>query len=267
MTDRTCPDRALAALLELSSSESEDSLGGEQTPPDHMLPTLEQRVNIFLRVLHGPESTISPQQRALARDHILTAMAVDLAEDLPSPEPGGDPHFHPVINFTFHRHLSVFVDTVAAAMRWTLNNSASYAALLLDHLRLPIRTSRMVPIVAVLVLFLTGSAVWLFSSAEDAEDYELGSANPESIRAGSETFVVQILAGRSDADVRTAYGAVQTKFPAILGDRLPLVRRVDLGANNIEYRAELGPYDSFEKARDICSKLSETNTPCTVVRQ
>ena len=78
---------------------------------------------------------------------------------------------------------------------------------------------------------------------------------------------MQILAERSDADVRRAYGTYRIRFPAIQGDGQVLVRRVELGDNNIEYRAELGPYDSFEKAREICAKLSDPNTPCAVLRQ
>jgi hypothetical protein len=143
--------------------------------------------------------------------------------------------------------------------------AAIYASAHRSFMRLAAHpTQTFVPALAVLVLFVVGSAVWLLSSTED---FQLGSAAPESTLGEHETFVVQILAERSDADVRRAYGTFRIRFPAILGNGQPRVRRIELGDNNIEYRAELGPYDSFEKAREICAKLSDPNTPCAVLRR
>jgi hypothetical protein len=224
---------------------------------DLSLPSLDERVEIYLHAVHGADYSATAADRSAARRKFLDAVADDIAREILR-----EPAVRPALS------------AISAGI------AAIYASVHRNFMRFSLHTETFVPALAVLVLFVVGSAVWL---RWPTEDFELGSAAPESTlddneassstatRAtktiGSLTFVVQILAERSDADLRRAYGAFQTRFPAILGNGQPLVRRIELGDNNVEYRAELGPYDSFEKAREICTKLSEPNTPCAVLRR
>jgi hypothetical protein len=211
------------------------------------LPSLDERVEIYLHAMHGADYSATAAERAAARTKFIDAVADDIAREiLETAEESTAPAKPPA--------LAAMVAGIAAI----------YASAHRSFTRLSLHTETFVPALAVLVLFVVGSAVWLLWSTED---FELGSAAPESTLVEHETFVVQILAERSDADVRRAYGTYRIRFPAILGDGQPLIRRVELGDNNVEYRAELGPYDSFEKAREICTKLSEPNTPCAVLRR
>ena len=42
------------------------------------LPSLDERIEMFARMVCGPDVTVTPEIRAVARDHILTAIAADL---------------------------------------------------------------------------------------------------------------------------------------------------------------------------------------------
>ena len=42
------------------------------------LPSLDERIEMFARMVCGSDVTVTPEIRAMARDHILTAMAADL---------------------------------------------------------------------------------------------------------------------------------------------------------------------------------------------
>lgn len=44
------------------------------------LPSLDERIEMFARMVFGPDVTVTPEIRTLARDHILTAMAADLVD-------------------------------------------------------------------------------------------------------------------------------------------------------------------------------------------
>ena len=46
--------------------------------PIASLPSLDERIEMFARMVCGPDATVTPEIRAMARDHILTAMAADL---------------------------------------------------------------------------------------------------------------------------------------------------------------------------------------------
>jgi hypothetical protein len=80
----TSSDRTLMALLAL---ESEDPFVApdEAMPTDGRwmasLPTLQQRTEMFLNAVCGPEGAISAELRSAARDRLLTGMAADLADE------------------------------------------------------------------------------------------------------------------------------------------------------------------------------------------
>jgi tetratricopeptide (TPR) repeat protein len=82
----TRSDRTLMALLE---PDLEDS---DRTPVEagqaERLPSLDERIDMFLRAVHGPEAEFTAEERSAARERILAAMAVDLAETTMGAAPG-----------------------------------------------------------------------------------------------------------------------------------------------------------------------------------
>src|SRR5262249_7081601 len=56
-------------------------------PSEPRLPTLDQRVDMFLRAMHGSGAVITAEMRAAARERILQAMAADIVEKTTIPEP------------------------------------------------------------------------------------------------------------------------------------------------------------------------------------
>ena len=77
----TGSDRTLEALLELEedaldrSPRSQSNVDGRSS-----LPTLNERVEMYLRAVHGSEHVATADARAAAREQMLSAMAADLAD-------------------------------------------------------------------------------------------------------------------------------------------------------------------------------------------
>jgi hypothetical protein len=69
---------------------------------------------------------------------------------------------------------------------------------------------------------------------------------------------------RSAADAHAVFRTLQAKFPNQLGGREPIVRRTDLGAEGIYYRAIVGPLASMEEAAGVCSTLKAAGESCLV---
>ena len=84
----TRSDLTLMALLAL---EAEDAAGepGAATSADGVpapgLPTLDQRVDMFVHAMHGPAAAVTAEMRAAARQRLLAAMAADLADETLGP--------------------------------------------------------------------------------------------------------------------------------------------------------------------------------------
>jgi cell division septation protein DedD len=77
-------------------------------------------------------------------------------------------------------------------------------------------------------------------------------------------YVVQVSAERSDAKVQSSFKALQSRYPHVLGSRSPLIRRVELGKKGIFYRAQIGPFDTVEQAKQLCAKLKSAGGHCMV---
>jgi cell division septation protein DedD len=84
--------------------------------------------------------------------------------------------------------------------------------------------------------------------------------------ASSGGYAVQVSSQRSEADAHAAFRALRNKFPTQLGGREPIVRRADLGAKGIYYRAMVGPFASMEEAAGMCSNLKAAGGTCLVQR-
>ena len=77
-------------------------------------------------------------------------------------------------------------------------------------------------------------------------------------------YVVQVTAERSDAKAQVSFKTLQTRFPDVLGGRSPLIHRVELGEKGIFYRAQIGPFDTVEKAKQLCARLKSAGGHCMV---
>jgi cell division septation protein DedD len=77
-------------------------------------------------------------------------------------------------------------------------------------------------------------------------------------------YVVQVSAERTDAKAQVSFKTLQSRFPHVLGDRSPLIRRVELGEKGIFYRAQIGPFDTAEKAKQLCARLKSAGGHCMV---
>ena len=84
--------------------------------------------------------------------------------------------------------------------------------------------------------------------------------------AAASGYVVQLSSQRSEADAQASYRALQTKFPAVLGSRSPLIKRADLGEKGTFYRAAVGPFPTPEAAAQICGSLKTAGGQCVVQR-
>jgi hypothetical protein len=80
-------------------------------------------------------------------------------------------------------------------------------------------------------------------------------------------YLVQVSSQRSEADAQTSYRALQGKFPAVLGQRTPVIKRADLGEKGIYYRAMVGPFESTNEAVQFCNSLKTAGGQCVVQRK
>lgn len=79
-------------------------------------------------------------------------------------------------------------------------------------------------------------------------------------------YLVQVSSQRSDADARASFRTLQGKYPAVLGSRDVVVRRIDLGSRGVYYRAMVGPFASASEASQICSDLKSNGGQCVIQR-
>ncbi len=77
-------------------------------------------------------------------------------------------------------------------------------------------------------------------------------------------YAVQIAARHNEADAQVSFHSLQAKYPQQLGGRQPLIRRVDLGAKGIYYRAMVGPFGSADEASQLCSSIKAAGGQCIV---
>ena len=65
---------------------------------------------------------------------------------------------------------------------------------------------------------------------------------------------------------RSSYRSLQSKYPDQLSDRSVMIKRVDLGAKGVYYRALVGPFASSEEASQLCSDLKAAGGQCLIQR-
>jgi hypothetical protein len=79
-------------------------------------------------------------------------------------------------------------------------------------------------------------------------------------------YAVQVTSQHNEADAQASFQALRAKFPNQLGGREPIIRRADLGAKGVYYRALVGPFASMEQAAGVCSSLKAAGGNCLVQR-
>lgn len=79
-------------------------------------------------------------------------------------------------------------------------------------------------------------------------------------------YVVQVSSQRSEGDAQASFRALQSKFPAVLGSRTPLIKKADLGDKGTYYRAMVGPFGSQDEASQVCGNLKSAGGQCVVQR-
>lgn len=93
------------------------------------------------------------------------------------------------------------------------------------------------------------------------------SINPSaSLPAATGGYLVQVSSQRSDADARSSFRILQGKFPTVLGNHAPVIKRADLGAKGVHYRAMVGPFGSQDQASQFCGNLKAAGGECFVQR-
>jgi hypothetical protein len=77
-------------------------------------------------------------------------------------------------------------------------------------------------------------------------------------------YAVQVTSQRCESRAQAAFRQLQVKYPNQLSGHRPVIRRVDLGAAGIYYRALVGPFASAEKAAKMCSRLKAAGGDCII---
>ena len=77
-------------------------------------------------------------------------------------------------------------------------------------------------------------------------------------------FHVQVASQKSEADAQASYRSIQSRYSGVLGGQPHVVRRADLGAKGVYYRAMVGPFGSREEAVQLCSSLKSAGGDCVV---
>ncbi len=89
---------------------------------------------------------------------------------------------------------------------------------------------------------------------------------PAARAAADGGIMVQLTSQRTESEAQASYRALQTRYPAVLGSRDPVIRRADLGSKGIYYRAQVGPFSTTEQANEFCGSLRAAGGQCIVQR-
>ena len=93
---------------------------------------------------------------------------------------------------------------------------------------------------------------------------ETASAAPVAPAATGGGYAVQVSSQRSEEEAQSSFRDLQAKYPNLLGGRTPIIRRADLGAKGIFFRAMVGPFASADQATELCSNLKAAGGSCLV---
>ncbi len=77
-------------------------------------------------------------------------------------------------------------------------------------------------------------------------------------------YAVQVSSHQTEEEAQSSFRDLQTKYPKLLGGYTPIIRRADLGAKGIYYRAMVGSFASADQATQLCSNLKAAGVRCLV---
>jgi hypothetical protein len=80
-------------------------------------------------------------------------------------------------------------------------------------------------------------------------------------------FVVQLSSQKSEGDAQASFRTLQAKFPNELGGRQAIIRRADLGAKGVVYRAMVGPFGSSQEASQFCTTYKAAGGQCFLPKE
>jgi len=114
---------------------------------------------------------------------------------------------------------------------------------------------------------VAASAPVALASAEPTNNGEpTNTVASGAATASAGGYAVQVTSQHSEADAQASFKALQSKFPTQLGSRQAIIRRADLGAKGVYYRALVGPFGSADEAAGLCSSLKAAGGNCIVQR-
>jgi len=87
---------------------------------------------------------------------------------------------------------------------------------------------------------------------------------PAATSGAGGAYAVQLSSQRSEADAQAAFQSLQAQYPSQLSGRQPIIRRADLGAKGIYYRAMVGPFASSADASGFCQSLKTAGGSCLI---
>jgi hypothetical protein len=90
------------------------------------------------------------------------------------------------------------------------------------------------------------------------------AAPPPAATGGSAAYV-QLSSQRSAEAARSAFAALQKKFPSVLGSATVDIQQADLGAKGVYYRARVGA-PTREAAVSLCEQLRAAGGDCLIAR-
>ncbi len=83
--------------------------------------------------------------------------------------------------------------------------------------------------------------------------------------SGGSAAYVQLSSQRSEDAARSAFAALQRKFPSILGSAVADIQQADLGSKGVYYRARVGA-PTKEAAVALCEQLRSAGGDCLIAR-
>ncbi|WP_084632888.1 SPOR domain-containing protein [Pleomorphomonas oryzae] len=90
-------------------------------------------------------------------------------------------------------------------------------------------------------------------------------AAPATTTSGNAGAYVQLSSQRSEDAARSAFTALQKKFPSILGSAVVDIQQADLGSKGVYYRARVGA-PTKEAAVALCEQLRSAGGTCLIAR-
>jgi hypothetical protein len=88
---------------------------------------------------------------------------------------------------------------------------------------------------------------------------------PPAAASGGGGSYVQVSSQRSEAEAQAAFHSLQSKYPNQLGNRQPVIRKVELGEKGTYFRAMVGPLAGNE-ATELCTGLKAAGGSCLIQR-